>query len=267
MEHRIHQPGPWVRGINKVVDINGPHRDYLMDFEILNMKTGDTYKNSESYERVYLLINGKLELKFEDRVEIIDRPNYYDHLPYALQLAPDTEVIITCLEDAEVSIWKTENDIIKHNILRTPKDVRVERRGVGVMDEAGARTVRTIIDKSIDESSNFVIGEDMHYPGKWSGFPSHWHPQPEIYFYKFHPAEKEGFGLIRLGDDAKLIQENDTILIEPGLVHPQVGAPAYAMYYIWTIRHLEGNPYIKPVFLEEYDWCEKSDAVMWTDQK
>ncbi len=37
-----------------------------------------------------------------------------------------------------------------------------------------------------------MIGEDIHYPGKWAGFPSHYHEQPEIYFYKFD--KDQGFG-------------------------------------------------------------------------
>ena len=103
----------------------------------------------------------------------------------------------------------------------------------------------------------------MHYPGKWSGFPSHSHAQPEIYFYKFYP--QNGFGLLRLGEEGVLLEHNDTVLIEPNKVHPQVAAPGYAMYYLWVIRHLEGNPYIKPDFDPQHLWVEQPGAKYWPD--
>lgn len=49
------------------------------------------------------------------------------------------------------------------------------------------------------------------------------------------------------------------------LVHPQVSAPGYAMYYIWVIHHLEGNPYIKPDFEEQHLWVEQPGAKYWPD--
>jgi 5-deoxy-glucuronate isomerase len=38
------------------------------------------------------------------------------------------------------------------------------------------------------------------------------------------------------------------------------------MYYLWVIRHLEGNPYIEPTFLPEHLWITKEDAVIWPDK-
>lgn len=48
-------------------------------------------------------------------------------------------------------------------------------------------------------------------------------------------------------------------------MHPQVSAPGYAMYYIWVIRHLKGNPYIKPDFEEQHLWVEQPGAKYWSD--
>lgn len=265
---KIKQPGDFLQGINKIVDINGPHRDYLMDFEILKLSKGDKYTNEEPLERAYLLIQGKVSLSYADQVDTMTRPNYYDYNPVTLQLAPSTFVEIECVQDyTEIAVFKSENDIIQHNILRKPEDTVVEERGKGFMNEAGTRITRTIIDKSIDPDSNLMLGEDMHYPGKWAGFPSHHHEQPEIYFYKFHPVNQKGFGLLKLGDDAILLEENDTVLIPPGMDHPQVAAPGYAMYFIFAIRHLENNPYIRPTFIEEHLWVEKPDAILWPNKK
>ncbi|MGN1008127.1 MAG: 5-deoxy-glucuronate isomerase, partial [Butyricicoccus sp.] len=47
--------------------------------------------------------------------------------------------------------------------------------------------------------------------------------------------------------------------------HPQVAAPGYAMYYLWIIRHLEGNPYLGPDFDPQYLWVEQPGAKYWPD--
>ena len=55
-------------------------------------------------------------------------------------------------------------------------------------------------------------------------------------------------------------------MVVPVGVHPQVAAPGYAMYYIWVIRHLEGNPYIKPDFEAQHLWVEQPGAKYWPDR-
>jgi 5-deoxy-glucuronate isomerase len=71
---------------------------------------------------------------------------------------------------------------------------------------------------------------------------------------------------MKLGDEAVLLEHNDTVKIAPNLVHPQVAAPGYAMYFLWVIRHQEGNPYIQPTFEEEHVWVEKPEAKYWPDK-
>ena len=39
---------------------------------------------------------------------------------------------------------------------------------------------------------NMVLGEVLNHPGKWSSYPPHHHPQPEVYFYRFDYPD--GFG-------------------------------------------------------------------------
>lgn len=265
---KIKQPGPFLNGVNKIVDIRGPHRSYMMDFEMLKLTNGDTYSNDEAYERVYLLICGEIEVTFDGTTTKLSRGNFYDYDPILVQLCQNTKFEIKCLnEDTEIAVFKTENTVLDVSCIRMPEDIRIERRGEGLMNDTGTRIVRTIIDYSIDPKSNMMIGEDMHFPGKWAGFPSHHHPQPEIYFYKFMPFSESGFGLLKLGDEGVLLQENDTLLIPPGKDHPQVSAPGYGMYFIWTIRHLEGNPYKAPVFVEEHLWPGEADADIWDGPK
>ena len=80
-------------------------------------------------------------------------------------------------------------------------------------------------------------------------------------------SPENGFGLLKLGDEGVVLEHNDTVKIYPNVVHPQVAAPGYAMYFLWVIRHLDGNPYVTPTFEEEHLWVEAPDAVIWPDKK
>ena len=101
------------------------------------------------------------------------------------------------------------------------------------------------------------------FPGKWSSYPPHHHPQPEIYHYRF--TEPQGFGFGQSGDqqghpNVVTITQNDTLKILNDLVHAQVAAPGYGMYYIWVIRHLDDDPYTVPEFNAEHAWTKDKTA-------
>jgi 5-deoxy-glucuronate isomerase len=138
-------------------------------------------------------------------------------------------------------------------------------RGAGTMRETSTRIVRTCFDDTNRGESNLVIGEVIGVPGKWSSYPPHHHPQPEIYHYRFLPAR--GFGLTAIGETAYIIRDRDTILIREGEVHPQVTGPGYAMWYLWVIRHLDGARYgpatNTPVFVEEHAWVMGDESKIW----
>ncbi|MBR5679025.1 MAG: 5-deoxy-glucuronate isomerase, partial [Clostridia bacterium] len=130
------------------------------------------------------------------------------------------------------------------------------------------RIVRTIFDYSNAPYANLVLGEVIGFPGKWSSYPPHHHPQPEIYYYKTNPSN--GFGYGELGEDVVKVQNNDTVFIAPGLTHPHCTAPGYALWYLWAIRHLDGCPYKQPdypVFLPEHLWVMKPESAYWGDRK
>lgn len=261
---RIKQNGPFKEGYNSITEINGKHSEMLMDYGVLKLNKGTEYEDKASLERVILLMYGEMEITFNGETHRAKRESFLDDDFWVVNLPAGMEVKIKGIaEDTEVAFIRTENDIEFKPTIRTKENSVIETRGKGFMNEAGTRIVKTFMDKKLAPESNIMIGEDVHYPGKWSGFPSHSHNQPEIYFYKFYP--ENGFGLLKLGDEGVLMEHNDTVTISPDLVHPQVAAPGYAMYYIWIIRHLEGNPYIKPNFEEEHLWVEKPGAKYWPE--
>ncbi|MDR2181555.1 MAG: 5-deoxy-glucuronate isomerase [Treponema sp.] len=166
---------------------------------------------------------------------------------------------------AEFFRTATDNPAVFDARLFTPEECRSEMRGAGTMRETSTRIVRTCFDDTNRGESNLVIGEVIGVPGKWSSYPPHHHPQPEIYHYRFLPAR--GFGLTAIGETAYIIRDRDTILIREGEVHPQVTGPGYAMWYLWVIRHLDGARYgpatNTPVFVEEHAWVMGDESKIW----
>ena len=262
---RIHRKEPFAPGYEAITELNGKHSEMLMDFGILKLSAGMEFQDSKPLERVIILLYGEIEVICQGRTVKACRPTYTDDTIWSLNLPKDIPVTLCGVaEDSEVAVIRTENERQFEPVIRTAADIVTEVRGKGFMNEAGTRIVRTAQDYRIAPESNIMFGEDMHYPGKWSGFPSHSHAQPEIYFYKFYP--QNGFGLLKLGDEGVLLEHNDTVLITPNLVHPQVAAPGYAMYYLWVIRHLDGNPYLGPDFEEQHLWAEQPGAKYWPDK-
>jgi len=249
-------------GYNGIVEeCSGP---MLMDFGILKIGCNQTHEDREQKERVFLLLYGEAIFEWEDKKVRAARKNFLDDDVWCLNIPEGVELKITgAAEDTEISVHKTFNKKYFPPAVYSKNETVIEIRGKGLMNETGTRIVRTFMDYKLTPYSNFMLGEDVHYPGKWAGFPSHYHQQPEIYFYKFFP--EQGFGLLKLGGEGVLLEHNDTVKINPNLVHPQVAAPGYAMYFLWVIRHLDGNPYIKPTFEPEHLWLENRDAAIWPD--
>lgn len=264
--YRIRPEKEFEFGYNSITTIEEKEKNTMMDFGILKMKAGQLETDSENKERTYLLIEGEAKLKWEDQEVIINRGSCFDDDPCVLHLPKDVEVKITAIkDDTEFAVTKTFNENLFKSKLYSQEECASEQRGKGTMKETSTRTVRTVFDYSNAKYSNLVIGEVIDFPGKWSSYPPHHHSQPEIYYYRFNP--KQGYGFCQLGEDVVMVKHNDTVKVIDELSHPQTTAPGYAMYYLWVIRHFDGNPYIGPTFEPEHIWVTKEDAVIWPDKQ
>lgn len=115
-----------------------------------------------------------------------------------------------------------------------PAAVRSEERGEGLHGGAFHRQVRTVADSSNAKGWGMVFGEVVNKPGRWSSYPPHHHPQPEIYYYRFDRAN--GYGHAEIGEQVVKVRGHDITLMRSGEDHAQVSAPGYGMYYLWIIR-------------------------------
>ena len=120
------------------------------------------------------------------------------------------------------------------------------------------REIKTFFDYESAPYSNMVLGEVLNFPGKWSSYPPHHHPQPEVYFYRFdHP---QGFGAGFGNGGIYATHHNGLSVINPGF-HSQTAAPGYARCYMWGIRHLPDDPWRKTRIDDpEHEWLWKADA-------
>ena len=102
-----------------------------------------------------------------------------------------------------------------------------------------------------------VLGEVFNQPGRWSSYPPHHHPQPEVYYYQFD--KPQGFGACFIGDNVFKSTEGSASFITDGYDHHQVVAPGYEMCYVWMIRHLPDDAWYKTsrFYAPEHEWLAK----------
>ncbi len=238
----------------------GTNQDVGMDVGLLSLEEGQTYRLWEAeMEIAALLLKGKVEFQWYGRKKVADRPDEFNHQPWCLHLGRATEAWITALAPSELYIQATENLKPFQAKFYTPEDVHVQHAGAkGELMGCMRREIKTLFDYESAPYSNMVLGEVLNMPGRWSSYPPHFHPQPEVYFHRFdHP---QGFGASFANGEVHVSRQNGLTVILEGF-HSQVSAPGYAMCYVWGIRHLPGDPWQKTRIDEpEHAWLWKEDA-------
>ncbi|WP_078378741.1 5-deoxy-glucuronate isomerase [Sutcliffiella halmapala] len=245
--------GELEEGYNVLTEINGPHKDMLMDIGIYKMSSGieESLLDGEK-ETAILLLEGKVRFEWEGNSCEIERKCVFKEEPFCLHIAKDVHVKILALDPSEVLIQKTYNDNAFASKLYTPEDSQNVVAGKDDWEGTAKRVIRTIFDYENAPYSNMVIGEVLSYPGRWSSYPPHHHEQPEVYYYRFD--KPQGFGCAMVGEDAHRVVHNSYITIPGGLDHPQSTAPGYTMYFCWMIRHHTHNPWTERIMVEEHKW-------------
>jgi 5-deoxy-glucuronate isomerase len=252
-------------GAHKLTEINGKHQEALMDITVVKLPKGAVETRCETLkETAFLLLNGKLVIQWEDKRETVSRGSFFDEGAWCLHIPKDVKVQIEALADSEILIQGTENSRNFKSKLYSPQECTSEIFGEGVWNDTARRVVRTIFDYNNAPYSNMVIGETINYPGKWSSYPPHHHPQPEVYFYRFN--KPQGFGVCLLGEAAYKIKNNSFAVIAGEPVHPQVAAPGYVMYICWMIRHLENNPWTSRINDPAHVWLFDKNVKIWPDK-
>jgi 5-deoxy-glucuronate isomerase len=249
--------GGFASGVTEITRFDEPDATGIA-MAVLKLRGGEVWEERAASETAYLLLDGEIELGGA----MATRRSLFDDRPTCLHVAAGEEVRFAAQDASELMLFRAQNDARFPKTLYLPDDVRHEDRGRGQVGDTCHRIVRTVFDRSnAADASRLVLGEVVNLPGRWSSYPPHHHPQPEMYHYRFQPAQ--GWGHAELGDDVWKVKNGDTVKIFDGKDHPQCAAPGYAMWYAWVIRHLPGRPYNVPEFSPEHKWVMEPNATWW----
>jgi 5-deoxy-glucuronate isomerase len=262
MSYMLTNPDGYGHGYTPITTIGEEVNDTGIDFGILKMNAGEEIDLSCDLEAAYLLMNGEICFKWEDIEAAVKRESLFDEDPYALHLAANKPVSAKAISDCEIAVQKVHNDKDFETVLFDKENMlESEHRGKGQLSDTSYRIVRTIFDTRNRPDAMLVLGEVVNFSGRWSSYPPHHHPQPEIYHYRF--TEPQGYGHGEMGDDVYKVKQYHTLKILDEKDHAQCSAPGYGMYYVWVIRHLPDDPYIVPEFTEEHAWTKEPGAEIW----
>lgn len=261
-DHLTQHRSGFDHGMTVVTRHDDPSEPTKLGFAVLKMAAGDVHKETTPGESAFLLMSGKAHVAIGNLGGELARASLFDESPSCVHLPAGADFVIQARGECEFTVYRSANKKPFAAKIYRPADTPDEHRGKGQVGDACLRLVRTIFDRSnADPNAELVLGEVVTLPGRWSSYPPHHHPQPEIYHYRFtHP---QGFGHAELGETVLKVKHNDTVRILDGFDHPQCAAPGYGMYYAWVIRHLPDNPYTMPEFTPEHIWTTAKDAVVW----
>ena len=240
--------------------------DARMDFGIHRLNRGQTLRTTTRQETLWVLLRGQATVTVGGKTSTVARDSIFEEGPYAVHCGVGESLEISGRRGpSEWAVAGTSNSRRIGARLYRNDEFATEDRGAGLAQGACRRLVRTIFDYSSRPEANLVVGEVVNLPGRWSTYPPHHHPQPEIYHYRF--TEPQGYGHAEIGENVYKIRTGDTAKIPGGLDHSQVSAPGYGMYYLWVIRHLPGNPYRGFQFTPSHTWLLDPKRQGWQPPK
>ncbi|MBQ6594410.1 MAG: 5-deoxy-glucuronate isomerase [Clostridia bacterium] len=248
------------RGYNAYLTMGVNDHDTRMDVGLLVLEAGDEYVIEEPLKEAAIdLLQGSVVFRWDGETCEAARPDCFRYDAYCLHVSKETKVTVTAKDHAELYVQMTDNDAKFENRMYAPADVMVQHAGdKGELMGCMRREIKTFFDYESAPYSNMVLGEVLNFPGKWSSYPPHHHPQPEVYFYRFDYPN--GFGAGFANGTVFQTRNNGIAVINHGF-HSQVAAPGYAMCYMWGIRHLPGDPWRKTRIDDpEHAWLWKPDA-------
>jgi len=264
IEALVRGPGTaFAPGMTALVAAGRRGVDLGFDFGVCVLQAGEVHAETATDEIVWVLLEGAAAIDCGDTRCDVERASVFETPPTVVHVAAGTVLRITARSRrVEWAVARGRNARYFAPRVFRPADVELERRGAALAQGACARTVRLVFDTRTRPESSFVVGEVVADAGRWSSYPPHAHPQPELYHYRFAP--QQGYGHAECGADVHRVESGDTLCIPGGLTHAQVAAAGYGMYYLWIVRHLEGAPYTGFAYDPRHAWLLDPAQQGWT---
>jgi 5-deoxy-glucuronate isomerase len=249
-------------GFTVITLADAPDNPSAIGLAVLRLASEETMTIAPRGETAWLLMSGTITGSAGDMRFSFDRKSLFDESASCIHVAAGTRVRIEAHSEVELTVYSCANRRQFAPRVFGAEQVPNEPRGRGQVGGRALRYVRTIFDRNNSpEEVELVLGEVVTFPGGWSSYPPHHHPQHEIYHYRF--TDPHGYGHAELGEDVVKVRQYDTVKIPAGLDHAQCAAPGYGMYYSWVIRHLPDKPYTVPEFTAEHAWTMQPEASFW----
>lgn len=265
-EHIAAHRDGFAPGLTQVVRHDASDNPSRIGLAVVRLRAGEKLQQHSAGETAWLLMSGTVRGRAEQLEFAFQRESLFDESASCLHVPAGTAVTMEATTDSELTVYDCANQRRFAARAFTPAQVPNEHRGRGQVGDRALRFVRTIFDRTNSPAEvELVLGEVVTFPGGWSSYPPHHHPQHEIYHYRF--TQPQGYGHAELGDAVVKVRNFDTIRIPAGFDHAQCAAPGYGMYYSWVIRHLPDNPYTVPEFTAEHTWTLQPDAPYWRPEK
>lgn len=246
-------------GYNSYQSVEG-NPEVGMDVGLLALRAGEAYTSGQAGREVaLLLLQGRALLAWDGQQAEVSRRDTFHEEGSCLHLPGGVPYTVEALSDCEFYVQAADNPARFSPRLYRPAEVMVQHAGAkNELLGAMRRDIKTFFDYESAPWSNMVLGEVLNFPGKWSSYPPHHHPQPEVYFHRFDYPN--GFGASFANGEVYTSRHNGLTVILDGF-HSQTAAPGYAMCYVWGIRHLEGNPWQKTRIDDPgHEWLWQKDA-------
>lgn len=246
------------KGLKTLCETNGKHSDMLMNIYVKRFEENETFDVfNEKCETAFLILYGEVEVSWNGRTEKMVRETPFVKASYCLHVPKGVKVSLVAAAKSEILIQQTDNENDFDPVFYTPDMILYQHFGKDQWEGTGYRIVSTVFDHDNAPYSNMVLGEVYNQPGRWSSYPPHHHPQPEVYYYQFD--KPQGFGAAFVGDDVFKSVQGSAVFIPDGKDHEQVVAPGYEMCYIWMVRHLPDDPWLKTTRFvsDEHKWLSK----------
>ena len=238
----------------------GKGADVGMDVGLLLLEAGQEFALLEPEKEVALLLfSGQGEWSDGSQGRRVYRRDPFSEEGSCLHAAAGTPIRVCAGSRCEIYVQKVKNPRPFPTVFYMPKDIQTQKAGLVELQGTMRRNIKTVFDYENAPYSNMVLGEVLNFPGKWSSYPPHHHPQPEVYFYRYD--KPQGFGVGFANGEVYRTGHNGLLVIERGC-HSQAAAPGYGLCYVWGIRHLEGDPWEKTRIDDpEHTWMLGPEAV------